>query len=225
MTDVDINNFGVLIAYLAPGLVVLLAVAPYSATVRSWLGIQTAEAPTVGGVLYVTMAALGLGMTTSVIRWLVLDWLHHHTGIRPPEWDFSGLQENLGGFLALVENHYRYYQCYGNMVIALAIAVIGYATRPVLPPQQSRLVLPAILILMDLFYVASRDALAKYYDRAGTLLRAAETPRRGEEAMTNGFGIKHDEETAKKAPNRPAKASKQDGSKAKPQSTAGSPKR
>ncbi len=43
--------------------------------------------------------------------------------------------------------------------------------------------------------------------------------------MTNGFGIKHDEETIRKAPNRPAKASKQDASKAKPQSTAGSPKR
>ena len=113
MTDVDLNNFGVLIAYLTPGLVALLGMAPYSATLRSWLGIQTTVAPTIGGVLYVTLAALALGMTVSVIRWLVLDWLHHHTGIRPPEWDFSALQDNLDAFLALVENHYRYYQFYG----------------------------------------------------------------------------------------------------------------
>ena len=46
------------------------------------------------------------------------------------------------------------------MFVALGLAAIGYAVRPVLPQQQSRLVLPAILILMDLFYVASRDSLA-----------------------------------------------------------------
>ena len=218
------KNFGVLIAFLLPGLVTLLGIAPYSATVRSWFGTPATAAPTVGGFLYVTLAAIGLGMTTSVIRWLVLDWLHHHTGIRPPEWDFSGLQDNLDGFMALVENHYRYYQFYGNMLVAQVITAIGYAVRPTLPSEESRLVLPIILGLTALFYVASRDTLAKYYDRAGTLLRAAQTPR-GEKIMTNGFGMKHDEEMTKKTPARPAKTSRQDARKAKPQSSVTSIKR
>jgi hypothetical protein len=223
MTEVNVKNFGVLIAFLLPGLVTLLGIAPYSATVRSWFGTSATTAPTVGGFLYVTLAAIGLGMTTSVIRWLVLDWLHHHTGIRPPEWDFSGLQANLDGFMALVENHYRYYQFYGNMVVAQGIIAIGYALSPTLPSEKSRLVLPIFLALMGLFYVASRDTLAKYYDRASTLLHAANF--KGEETMTNGFGMKHDEEIAKKTPARPAKTSRQDARKAKPQSSTTSVKR
>ena len=72
--------------------------------------------------MYVTLASLGAGLTVSAIRWALLDSLHHATGIEPPQWDFACLDERLQGFLALVENHYRYYQFYGNMFIAVAIA-------------------------------------------------------------------------------------------------------
>lgn len=225
MTEVNSNNFGLLIAYLLPGLVILVGIAPYSATVRSWLGTSSVTAPTVGGFLYVTLAAVAFGMTASVIRWLILDWLHHHTGIRPPNWDFSLLQTNLGGFLTLVENHYRYYQFYGNMFVALGIVAIGYAWLPVLPPEKARLIVPAILLLMDLFYIASRDALAKYYGRASALLRTAQRTE-GECVMTNGCGLKHDEEIQKKAVlPRPVKASVRNSRKGKSQTASESPKR
>jgi hypothetical protein len=109
------------------------------------------------------------------------------------------------------------------MVVAQGIIAIGYALSPTLPSEKSRLVLPIFLALMGLFYVASRDTLAKYYDRASTLLHAANF--KGEETMTNGFGMKHDEEIAKKTPARPAKTSRQDARKAKPQSSTTSVKR
>lgn len=225
MTDVNSNNFGLLIAYLLPGLVTLVGIAPYSETVRSWLGTPSATAPTVGGFLYVTLAAVALGMTASVIRWLILDWLHHHTGIQRPNWDFSLLQPNLGGFLMIVESHYRYYQCYGNMFVSLGIVAIGQIWLPVLPPEKNRLLLAGILLLMDLFYVASRDALAKYYGRASAFLRAAQMTE-GERVMTNGCGLKNDEALQKKTilP-RPVKASARNGRKGKSQAASESPKR
>jgi hypothetical protein len=224
MTEVNSQNFGILIAYLLPGLVTLVGIAPYCETVRSWLGTPSTAAPTVGGFLYVTLAAVALGMTVSVIRWLILDWAHHHTGIQPPTWDFAVLQTNLGGFLALVENHYRYYQFYGNMFVALGIVAIGYRWQPVLSADKARLLMPTILMLMALFYVASRDALAKYYNRASALLRAAQTPRGGN-VMTNGFGMKH-EETEKKTPSpRLVKASTHNSRKDKPPMATESGKR
>lgn len=225
MTEVNSNNFGLLIAYLLPGLITLVGIAPYSSTVRAWLGATPANAVTIGGFLYVTLAAIAAGMTVSVIRWLMLDWLHHHTGIQPPSWDFSVLQTNLGAFLALVENHYRYYQFYGNTFVALGIVAIGYTSQPVLAPGRAKLLVPLILLLMDLFYIASRDALAKYYSRARVLLHDAHTPTGGE-AMTNGFGMKHDESIEKKTPSsRAAKTSKRMSRKGKPQTAVESSKR
>jgi len=161
MTEVSTRNFGLLIAYVVPGLVVVSSMGDYSQTVRSWFGVFPGYAPTVAGFLYTTLASVAAGMTISAIRWLLVDWLHHKTGIERPYWDFSALQANYRAFEAMVENHYRYYQFYSNMLVALMIALIGRSS--LLFPLSER---PAIFIvvligLIALFYVASRDALRK----------------------------------------------------------------
>ena len=40
----------------------------------------------------------------------------------PPVWKFTNLEDKLQGYLALIENHYRYYQFYSNMLIAVAFS-------------------------------------------------------------------------------------------------------
>jgi len=192
MTEVSTRNFGLLIAYVLPGVVGLAAVSRYSEAVRSWFGLPPASAPTVGGFLYVTLASVGAGMTISIVRWLLLDWLHHRTGVPRPDWDFSRLQRNLSAFYAIVENHYRYYQCYGNMLIALGIV----AATQLRPGVDTVLPQPLILAAAGLLYVGSRDALQKYYSRASALMGVAHAGER-RDPMTNGFGMK-DHRTEKK---------------------------
>src|SRR5262249_53760002 len=81
-----------------------------------------------------------------------------------PAWDFARLEKNVGAFEYLVQVHYRYYKFYANMVVALAwaFAAGGYA-------QGWRGLV--YWLLAGLFLIASRDALRKYYERAGQLLR------------------------------------------------------
>jgi hypothetical protein len=186
MTEVSTQNFGFLIAYILPGLVVLIALGNYSETVRSWFGMSSTDAPTVGGFLYVTLASVAAGMTVSTIRWLVLDSIHHATGIRQPYWHFAALEGNHTAFMTLVENHYRYYQFYGNVLVALVFLV---AVRWPIQFTESKLLAFAIFALIGLFYLASRDALRKYYARAGVLLEAdPQIDRR--DIVTNGIGKK-----------------------------------
>jgi hypothetical protein len=116
-----------------------------------------------------TVEAVAVGLTVSAVRWLLIDALHHRTGIRPPAWDFARLEKNVGAFEYLVQVHYRYYKFYANMVVALAWAFVagGYA-------QGWRGLV--YWLLAGLFLVASRDALTKYYERAGQLLRPQAEP-------------------------------------------------
>jgi len=188
MTEVSTRNFGLLIAYVVPGLVVVSSMGDYSQTVRSWFGVFPGYAPTVAGFLYTTLASVAAGMTISAIRWLLVDWLHHKTGIERPYWDFSALQANYRAFEAMVENHYRYYQFYSNMLVALMIALIGRSS--LLFPLSER---PAIFIvvligLIALFYVASRDALRKYYAHTTGFLGSLQHERK--RTMTNGSSPK-----------------------------------
>lgn len=170
MTDVSDRNFGYLVAYVLPGFVVVAVIGLHSEAVGSWLSGPAIDSVSVGGFLFATLASLAAGMVISALRWLVLDRIHHATGVHPPAWEFSDFQSKRAGFISLAENHYRYYQHYGNMLVALiavALDVRAVATGSGFPVW---LVLIGLAALGALEFVASRDALRKYYQRTGALL-------------------------------------------------------
>lgn len=168
MTPVSNRNFGLLIAYLIPGFLTLNGLSVHSETIRSWLGGTGGQAPTLGGFLYVTVTAVGAGLTVSTIRWLILDHLHHATGLRTgagvPRWP----AEEIAAIEAAVEYHYRYYQFYGNTLVALLIVAVCRSASP----RVFAAIVPLRVLTLSgvavLFFFASRDALKKYYARTQT---------------------------------------------------------
>lgn len=165
--DVTSENFGLLIAYLLPGFILLWSLAPYSATVTTWLGQAAGDQPTVGGFLYVTLASVGLGLIVSTVRWMVIDSLLHVTGIRQPRFDFSNLRDAVEAFNRLIEIHFRYYQWHANSRIALLIAASLRCTVQGFRRDELLWLIVALIVL----YPGSRDTLRKYYRRVDDLLR------------------------------------------------------
>ncbi|MGA2796867.1 MAG: hypothetical protein ABSE63_04760 [Thermoguttaceae bacterium] len=172
MKDVTTSNFGLLIAYLLPGFVVLWGMSYLVPPTKVWLGTAPSTAPTVGGFLYITIAAVGAGMIASTLRWLIIDTFHHWTGVQPGKWDFTQLQNNVTAFDVLGENHYRYYQFYGSSSIALPFWYVArwISTNTFWPPPLGW-GLVGILALEVLLLAGSRDTLRKYYGRMSVLLR------------------------------------------------------
>lgn len=163
--EISDTSFGLFIAYLLPGLTALYGL-PFGENVQLWFGIASgpnANLPQLTLLAQLVVAALTAGLTVSTVRWLVIDSVHHHTGIRPTSWDFGRLGENVAAFEFLIQSHYRYYKFYANMVVALVWAYVtgGYALgwRGL-----------AYWVLAGLFFLGSRDTLRRYYDRAGRLL-------------------------------------------------------
>jgi hypothetical protein len=179
--DVTGQNFGYLVAYVLPGFLLLLTAEQVWPGWFPWLDSTSgwAAAPTVGGFLFVTLASVAAGVTASTARWLIVDWLHHRTGIRPPHWDDSKLQDKLSAFEALVDAHYRYYQFYANSLVSLTVML---AMRVASGPVGSTDVVLALLC--GLFWVGSRDTLRRYYRRTEILLGS------------HVKGINHDERTS-----------------------------
>jgi hypothetical protein len=157
-----------LISYVLPGFTALQGLPFLSNSTASW-GATASGAPTIASFLSGTVEATAAGLTVSTVRWLLIDTLHHRTGLRPPAWDFARLAEKASAFMLLIEIHYRYYKFYANMVIALLWAYVagGYT----LGWKGA-----CYWILAGLFFLGSRDALRKYYARAGQLLGSSECP-------------------------------------------------
>jgi hypothetical protein len=167
MKDLSSKNFGLLIAYIVPGAIVLIGLAAFSPVVQTWLLHPSTATPSIGGFLFVTLASVAAGMTASAVRWATIDRLHHWTGIEKPAWDDSRLPERLEAFEALVEAHYRYYQFHSNSLVAMLFSYAAW--RPSLGgrPVASDL---GIAFLAAIFFAVSRDNLRRYYGRAAVLL-------------------------------------------------------
>jgi hypothetical protein len=154
-----------LIGYVLPGFTAMQGLPMLSASQLVWATARADANPTLPGLLSGTVEAMAVGLTVSTIRWLLIDTLHHRTGLQPPAWDFALLEKNVSAFELLVHVHYRYYKFYANMVVALVWAYISRGAD-----QGPRALV--YWLLAALFLFASRDALGKYYARAGRLLVA-----------------------------------------------------
>ena len=168
MRDISPFNFGTIVAYLVPGFIVLWAVSFHSATVQGWLSMSVTAAPTVGDLLYATLASLAAGVTVSAVRWAVIDTLHHRTGLPPPRWDFALLPERLAAFRMLVEDHYVYYKFYANTLVALLFLHVAWRTSAAAGANQWG-VDAAFFAIGIVLFIGSRDTLRRYYRRGEQL--------------------------------------------------------
>ena len=166
VNDVTNQNFGLLIAFVLPGFILLWGLQPHSHMITGWLGHAATDVPSVGGFLYITMASVGAGQLVSTLRWLLIDTLHHRTGVRPPRWDFRKLKDRVTAYDRLIEIHYRYYQFHANSLLAVSISALlrwleqGFRVRELF----------LLLAIDTLLYLGSRDTLSKYYRRVEELL-------------------------------------------------------
>jgi hypothetical protein len=180
MKEVSSSNFGILIAFILPGFVVLWGASYFSETVRLWLSGTDSTTPTVGGFMYVTLASVAAGMTASTVRWAVIDSIHRWTGLPQPAWDFSRLQENLTAYTVLNDIHYKFYQFHGNAEVALVFVYLARRVHLGFFAAPLDLIDAGFLMLAVILFIGSRDTLAKYYSRVSQLL--------GDGTSQNGIG-------------------------------------
>ncbi len=173
MRDVHSQNFGLLIAFVLPGFTLLLGLAEHLPIVRDGLGAAPDTSPTVGGFLYMTLAAVTLGLLVSTVRWLLVDTLLYVCGLRSP---LRALEpERTAQFDIVVQQYYRHYQFHANLLVALPIAgALWQAARDTWQPWTL-----ALVVILELILAAGAwDTLAKCYRRLGEKLEGGETATR-----------------------------------------------
>src|SRR5258706_2232237 len=116
--DILNRQFGLVIAYLLPGFVVLAGLAPLVPVVAGWL--QADQTASFGAPLYALLAATAAGMVVSCFRWLIVDQIHSFTGLGGPAFNARALEDRPAAFTLLIQSHYRYYQFYSNTLVAVA---------------------------------------------------------------------------------------------------------
>ena len=170
MREISNRNFGLLIAYLVPGFVALWGASFLVDDLSIWLVGPDRSGPAVGGFLYVTVGSVAAGMIANVVRWAVIDSVHHLTGLKRPQWSDSLLHKRVEAYEWLIENHYRHYQFYGNMMFSVIFAYICWHISLADTPTGIGWLNGAIGALLIVLAAGTRTTLARYYRRSESLL-------------------------------------------------------
>jgi len=179
------RSFGLLVAYVLPGFLSLLGLAPIFPGLALWLQPVAQADLELGPPLYSVLAATMIGMILSCFRWAILDRVHGWSGVVRPALDNRRLGQVLEGFDYLVLNHFRYYEFCGNTLFA---ALCGYSLNRAFGTvawlgRASDLGMAAMCIVL---FAASRSALKNYYARTGELVGLSKLQPSGDMTMYNG---------------------------------------
>jgi hypothetical protein len=158
------ETFGVSIAFIAPGVVVIWGIAQHSDTVRQWFGSAAEAEVSVGGFLFVLLASLAMGVFVQGIRWALINPLVHLTGVEKKNLDHSEWRdaEKLAAFTRTVEDFYRYYQFYSNMIVATLIAYALWLNSGGVWPWERPLTLVLGLPVLVVLFLSARNSMDNY---------------------------------------------------------------
>lgn len=175
--------FAVGIAFLLPGLIALFGVATVNETVASWFGAAQSS-PTVGGLVFVLVAALALNIVINGLRWFVFEywkWPKKWFPLvePPPQLNMERRREHEAQYTALLHAHYYHYLANANTAIAIPVAVTvwKYGTANPEPPLGLYLsILIGGLFTSFVLAAAALDAMRRYNHRRLELLGEVATP-------------------------------------------------
>jgi hypothetical protein len=166
----SLNDFGLVIAYVIPGFTFLLGCSNQTHMVHGLPLFVDSSSVSLPSLVLLIFLAVASGLIVQTIRWLLVDSIHHHTGIKPGSWDFKKLSGQMTAFEGLTENHYRFYQFYSGMVVSIIWILVSRIAVDGVIFDSTNFLLVGLTVLM---FLGSRDTLHKYYQRLDSILTQA----------------------------------------------------
>ena len=173
MTDITSTSFGLIIAFLLPGLTGLVSLSFWSVSVlRIFQAFLTVES-NVGLFLLVVLTALTMGLLITIVRWVIFEcWLCRSEKLQPADFASLGKKDGLEAFRAAVDEHYRYHQFWGGMTVALPMFYAGWlhSVHSALDCLTTLWSLLVFLGLEVLLVVAAKAAYRNYVTRSRRIM-------------------------------------------------------
>lgn len=159
-------NFGLIIAYILPGMVAVYGLRYLSPRLDAlWSTLEGGQV-VLGPLILIGVSALAVGLIVSSFRVVVLEPILYRTGIPKKSIKYKKIAspENRELFGQMVENVYRYEQFYGNVLLSLLLLsilryFIGY--RPITQTRSDIAAFVAIIGSLVVLFVATRNQLAE----------------------------------------------------------------
>lgn len=171
--DITSTSFGLLIAFLLPGLVGLYSLSCWSMTLRKVFDTFLTVNANVGLSVVVLLAALAVGLLVTAVRWAVFEcWICKKDHLSSSDFERLNGESKLLVFRAVVDEHYRYHQFWGGMCIVIPALAIGMFQEYWTFLSAGRIVISSIFVVAIeiISGIAACKAFHNYVTRAKQIL-------------------------------------------------------
>jgi hypothetical protein len=159
-------DFGVMIAFVAPGFVTFQAISYHVSIAQAWMDAASNSDQSVGVFLFVLLSSLALGVVVSGLRALVIDKLLRARllgSLAVPTLNLDWAKVDVAKLpilLTIRDGHYRHYQFYSNTSIALVLwaAARSFAVGPGLHWYQYIILVATVVALLE----SARGSFLRY---------------------------------------------------------------
>jgi hypothetical protein len=168
MHDTFSRSFGIVIAFLLPGIVGLYAASFFSPEIDNWFKVAATQDSSFGGFSFVILGSLGVGIFVSGVRWLLIDRLFP----KPPRLDHAQRRDTDTEhvYQDIRSQHYHFYQFYSNTLCALVLLYLSWLAASHPPMKRAVWMFAALVIVNGVLFVSARDALQKFDAKVAKLL-------------------------------------------------------
>jgi hypothetical protein len=128
MKDVTSTSFGLVIAFVLPGLTGFYSLVFWSPDVKNVFNTFLTAESNVGLFFLVFAAAVVVSLELTLVRWLFFErCLCRSVKLEPSDFEKLGASETkLSAFRTIVDEHYRYHQFWGGMFFVIPVFFVGW---------------------------------------------------------------------------------------------------
>ncbi len=122
MPELKTNTFGLIIAYLVPGLILFHGLSFYLCDIKKVFNTFLTSESNIGLFLLVFIFSIGLGLIIQIFRSILFE-----TGLlkKIDKTDLGTTDASVSYFRMIVDEQYRYHQFYGGMVLITPVYFLG----------------------------------------------------------------------------------------------------
>jgi len=132
LKDFTATTFGLIIAFLLPGLACLYAFSFWSKRIEELFGTLVGNSATGGLYFLVVLIAIAVGLQMSVVRYIVFEcWICRSFKLQPQDFESLSSDGKLVAFRSIVDDFYRYHQFWGAMAIIQIPLFYGWISTQV----------------------------------------------------------------------------------------------
>jgi hypothetical protein len=180
MKDFTSTAFGLIIAFILPGLLALITCSFWSTRIQLQFDAFT-KAQSNGGLFFVVaLLALLMGIELSAIRWALFEELIcRKIRLRPDEFGALKDDKTAAAFRITIDEHYRYHQFCGGLSPVIPVFFVGFLiTQRIAFSSGAGLLFLSFGALLEAVTVAAAiDTYKRYVYRTRELFKTSGQPR------------------------------------------------